>query len=407
MLLSVQCAVAFSELKAELLQFNPSQTRTPELTQTEAHLSLPMIMGEINRWYGFNTMPIFQDLIKKITTKEKQYLSCCYSFYTGTANTWISLGDVYKKLYELFNQGKPPLTDIRVFKWLSAPKKTLLELLKAGFTNGNMVDDTMPLLKSYVISANLAPFGNVNFPGECTFEYFLNAKSHTPISDTFYTATLAIFGLSENEVKLFIPELQKLPDYLNIKLQKPAGSNNATEDWNPQTLTQIFIPKALADKIAYITWIQGIPFEESLISWVENNARTSFGKILSYKDLKTPLENIRTELITKKGTHPLHKAMLSGIMQNKYIPSKYLEQYRYVPYLVPNLNFMQARINLYFDDIEKLRTSGIKMFDYRLTTPEQEKNYQEALNTVCQKIYDFKKAKDAQEKLTPVTAPAA
>ena len=60
---------------------------------------------------------------------------------------------------------------------------------------------------------------------------------------------------------------------------------------------------------------------------------------------------------------------------------------------------MQARINLYFDDIEKLRTSGIKMFDYRLTTPEQEKNYQEPLNTVCQKIYDFKKAKDAQEKL--------
>jgi len=373
MLLSVQCAVAFSELKAELLQFNPSKMG-PALTQTEAHLSLPLIRSEVNNWYHLDTMPVFQEFTEKISTKEQDYLDCCYTFYTGTTNTWITLGDVYKKLYELFHQTL--LSNIRVFKWLPAPKKTTLDLLRSEFAKGGMINDNSVALKSYLISANLAPWGNVSFPGECTAEYILNAKSNTPLNDRFYLQTLALFGLSETDAQQFIPELKELPTFLNVTLKKPKEGS-----WSPQTLTQIFIPKAVADKIAYIAWVQGVPFEESLISWVENKSKKSFGKAPLYTATMQALDDIRAEFLKTNGAHPVHTAMLTGIMQNRYIPSKFLELYRHAPHLVPNLNFMQARINLYFDDIEKLRTSGIKMFDYRLTTPEQEKNYQEALNT--------------------------
>lgn len=370
------------------------------MTQSEAHLSIPAIRNTVEKWYHLSKVPYYQELFNSIVSKERQFNTTHYVFYNAFTNEWRVPQDLYLKLYAKFHPGAADIKDFRAFRWLPADHVTPKELLKKEFLEHGMINDNEWRVKANMLSTNLALFGNVGFPGECTFEYFLKAKSNTKVDPAIFQAILGIFGANDK----YIAEISALAD--TYFLVEPLLNGNA-----PQTLSQIFIPKEMADQVAYVAWIQGIPYEEKLATWVISQGQNKFGKTPIYnnealalkqgvKTSSTVLQEIRQLFKDKQTQHPLFKQILEGIEQGKYRISPLLDEYKTEPFVVPSLNHLQARLIVTPSCVGNIK-ANVQVFVYDRIPQELKDAYNDELDRIVDKI--FKERVAAGAKIEPET----
>lgn len=375
-----------------------------KMTQSEAHISVPLINKMVQRWYSFKKTPYFKQLYDAVTTKEREFNDSHYAFYNAFSNEWRVPQDLYLKLYERFHPLTMDINDFRAFRWIPVDHKTPTELIKEEMVNHGLVNDNEWRLKTYLLSTNLALFGNTGYPGECTFDYYLKAKSNTKVSEQIFKGILDIFDDPTKYVEgetpalyRYLPEIMNLDQYLAAK-PLPDGSE-------PQSLAQIFIPKSIVDKVAYIAWVQGIPYDAQLANWVMSTVKKSEGTAPLYPPTKALLENIRELFKDQQENHPLFKSILNGIEEGKCQISTFLDQYKEAPYLIPGLNNIQARLIVSPEFIGSIGTD-VKVFTYDKIPADKKKAYEDKLNKIVDKIFTAKIAR-AKAQTLALENPAA
>ncbi len=352
-------------------------------TQTEAHLSVPVIQKEVERIYDFSKNNYYKELYNQVVVREREH-SDCYCFYSAFTNEWRVPQDLYLAIYESITPVSTVIKDFRAFRWIPVDHQTPEQYLKNEFLNNGMVNDNDFQVKAYLLSTNLALFGNVGFPGECTFEYFINAKSHAFVDDAVFKGVLDIFddptqykSGEEPVLYKYIPRIKRLTNLLS--------STPLSNFKKPQSLSQICIPKSLVDEVGYISWVQGIPYEDKLVNWISVESQSQLGKQPVFTYAAPVLKNVRKLFKDEKQKHPLFKEVLEGIEQGKYRLSTILEEYINNPRLVPGLNNLQARLIItpkYMGNV----ASGIKVYLYDRISTENKKKYEQELSAIVAEI---------------------
>jgi hypothetical protein len=380
--------VGLSCLMVWTLSMQPmlSKRRTSQksMTQSEAHFNVPLIRSTIQEVYNFDKNAYLKDLFKKVVDKERSFNDTHYVFYNAFSNEWRVPQDLYLELYKRLHPLTINIEDFRTFRWIPVTHQTPKEFLKKEMEEHGLVNDNEFRLKMYLLSTNLALFGNVGFPGECTIEYFLNAKSNTNVSDAVFKGILDIFDspkdYKEGEEPVlykFLPEIAALNDHLKVI---PIANGQ-----EPQTLSQIFIPKEIVDTVAYVAWVQGNPYDEKLVNWVEQTLKPSVAIAPAYAKTAPFLQEIRELFADQKTKHPLFNKILDGIEKGSYTISPLLQEYKTTPELVPGLNNLQARLILSPEYVGN-PSANVKVFTYDRIDRKKKSNYEKALNDLANRI---------------------
>lgn len=335
----------------------PAQKTTDLFTQSQAHMSVPEIKKLIDNTY--DTKP-YKKLIDSILNKEKEYADY-YVFYHGIDNSWRTPQDLYTRLYKHFNQAQ--LSQLKDFIFLRFDGTATLSsindfLITKTKENGLLNDHT---ISSDLIAVNLALFGNVGTPPECTWEYFIKSRGHANPSQTTYANVLNIFGLSHK----YITELISLTDLYKTK---------------EETILQIFIPKNTVNSIGYLAWIRGIPADQEVMHTVTRSVQEK-------KFIKTApaLDHYSKLFKQEQEKNPLFKKLIARIESGEFSLNYFLDFYRNRPTEIQDINNFQARLFLTHDVLLN-PLSGVKMFRYSTATNDQIKKYEEKLDTIIKKI---------------------
>lgn len=335
----------------------PAEVTTDLFTQSQAHMSLPEIKKLIAATYDIKP---YQKLIDAILAREKEYAND-YVFYHGLDNVWRVPQDVYTRLYFHFNPLSAHFEKNFIFLRFedihvpSPVQDFLVTQLKAG---GLINDHLMGL---FLIAANLALFGNVGVPPECTWQYFVKSRGHAAPNRATYERIMNKFGLTYQ----YIDELMSL---INVY---------QTEE---QTILQIFVPKDKVDKIGYLAWIRGIPAHQKTINMVLRSVNDkAFPKTASALDYYTEVFKEEQEF------NPIFENLLERVKAGEFNLSYFLNFYRNRPDEIEGINNFQARL-VVTPGVLLNPLSGVKIFRYSTVKPEQLQKYEQKLDMIIKKI---------------------
>jgi hypothetical protein len=368
----------------------------PEQTQTEAYLSLPMLKGLVFSRYPFLTEPKWQSFINKIINRERQYNDTHYVFYHAFSKAWLVPGDFYLALYKRLRPINMAIEDFRFLRFEPTATKDVNSFLIQELNAEGLVHDHTPSARAAMISVNFSLFGNTNNDGESSFHYFLKPTSHATVGDWMWESILKQFHAPIDPT--VIKQLAALDStYLSPELKNKG-------DPSEQAILQIFVPKELVDRVAYLSYIEGIPHDRKLINWIESIAKDSPNRSMHYDKAKDVTQAIRT-LFKERPDHPLKQQILSEIKNNAFYVSPFLEEYKKNPQLIPKLNEIQAR--LFFTAEGLLHPSNnVLFFEYDFIPPEKKAAYHKALNNIADKValqVLAKAIKASQSVPTPAT----
>jgi hypothetical protein len=330
---------------------------TDIFTQSQAHMSVSEVKKLISTTYDIKP---YQKLIDSVLAREKEYADD-YVFYHGIDNEWRTAQDVYSRLYGHFKFVSQQ--DMKNFIFLrfqdpqgpSSVQDFLVSKLKEG---GLLNDHTMGL---FLIAVNLALFGNVGNPPECTWQYFIKSRKHIIPNRLTYEKIMDQFGLTHK----YIDELMAL-----IKLYQ------TTE----QTILQIFIPKDKVDFIGYLAWIRGIPAHQKTMNMVLGSVKNkTFPKTAPALDYYTNIFKQEQE------ANPVFKNLVERVKGGDFSLSYFLNFYRNRPNEIEDINNFQARL-IVTPEVLLNPLSGVKIFRYSTATPAQLQKYQEKFDVIIKKI---------------------
>ncbi|HXW86012.1 MAG TPA: hypothetical protein VEK38_01575 [Candidatus Bathyarchaeia archaeon] len=382
--------IQFFLLFITFLMYEKLFSAESSFTQSEAHLSLGKIRKLIKTRYdnlrkkgdiviqGTSTgaleydekpLEMYLDLIASTLAKEGEFKKTHYVFYHGQTSEWRIAQDLYHRLYETFSLKGGKLTNFEFLRfqpseYTKTPSEFLQEQMKddEGY---DLINDNEGNLFLLLLSANLALFGNMSFPGECTWEYFINILTRKTPSQGIIEGILNTFGVTHT----YIDEIMDLGNLLQVTPE--------------QQLFQIFVPKNLVDTIAYLAVIEGIPADKNIVTWAIKNLPKKFEK--SYTPFKKKLEELR-EIIREKGEkNRLFAKLIARIDEGDFSVQTLLHIYCNNPETIDNINYLQARL-LFTKNILLNPFVGIKMFRYTRFSKKQELAYQTRLGQVIEKI---------------------
>ena len=228
------------------------------MTQSEAHLSIPNIRQEVESWFHINDNPLVQDIWKKAIPRERQFNDTHYVFYHATSNIWRIPQDLFLKLYIEPRKGNKRIESFRAFRFIDAQDMTARAFVQDMLQKYGGVDDTKEEQRKHLLAANLALFGNVGDHHESSFNYFLDARSNRWIAEEDIRSVLDFFGLKEAPIK----DILNLTDYLlgeEVRLRYKIADETGFRTMRPGTLYQIFLPKEVVDKYVYFSRYMGVP----------------------------------------------------------------------------------------------------------------------------------------------------
>jgi|GEM_PF-1283969 len=344
-------------------------SQSNRFTQTEAHLFLPRIRELITTTYKVEP---YLNLISKVIFNEAKYRDTHYAFYNTTSNMWRLAQDLDTRLFARFN----PTIESDKFKFLrfnnefinsTAQGFLVNELKEKGLVNDNTD------IKSIMLSVNLSLFGNVGFSGECSWDYFVDPKSHAAPWRETYEKMMIKYGLTDK----YIDELMTLVDIYNTK-----------ED----TILQILIPKNKVDEIGYLAWVRGIPAHGETVKFILNTASTknyTFGT-------KPVFDKLTEEFAQQKETNPLYKSMIEDVEKGAFSLDSFLKVYCNKPWDLKEINDVTARL-LFTPSVLGDPESGVII--QRLSTVPQIKlkEYNDRLNAIIEKMVAEKEAAEDAE----------
>lgn len=351
------------------------------MTQSQAHLSVPEVRKLVDKWYNMDKNPYFKKLYDQIVAKEKQFNNSHYVFYNGFTTAWRVPQDLYIKLYAKLHPSTASIENFRAFRWMPVDYQNPKEFLKKELIEHGIVNDNVNRLKAFLLSTNLALFGNVGLTGECTFQYFLETKSHTSVEDWAFKGILDLFDKpdangEEPILYKYVPRLMGLIKYLK---GDPLKLANGRVYEQPQSFSQIFVPKDLVDDVAYLSWVQGIPFDARLADWLQSAQRKEHTRPAAF------IKSLKKTFVGEQFENPLFKSIVGKIERGEFAISKALDKYKSAPKTVPHINHLQARL-LFFSEYFNIG-ANIKVFDYNRIPQANLKKYEQELDSIVNSIF--------------------
>lgn len=365
-----------------------------EYVQSEAHLQVPAVKEKmakfIQRVPGDPNQPEipltpnqmivpYLNIIAAALNKEVELKNTHYVLYNASNNEWRVPQDMYKKLYIKYNKIASSLDDFVFVRFTNAPSINAQDFLKESIAEWGGVNDNIQEVRNVMMSMNLDIFGGVGTPGECTWNFFTEAKSHRWPFPTNYYDVLKSFDITYN-IETLAKEAQELSKML--------------VDASPeQTLMQFCIPQNKIDDVAYVAWILGFPAHAKSMELVEAllEDKPRVGSITG------PAVKKVMKRFKKEDNNPVYKELIDAAANGEFGISGFMETMRNNPFKIKDLNEIQARLFV-TNDIFKNPSSGVKVYTY-ITTPKNiQDDYKRRLDALVAKIISQEQAKTPAQK---------
>jgi hypothetical protein len=340
------------------------------LTQTEALMSLPKNQVKIAQLHNLSK---YEPIIQAALAKEQEYRSCCYVFYSSVPLRLFQ--DVARKLYKrsglalgAFKDKSFQLIRFTLKDPFYSQYKDVTDFLLQETQKNGVVDDNDNRLKTILVSTNVALFGNADFPGESTWHYFNNPQGWAQAKREWLENSLSSFGYPTTYVDEL---LNLLPDL--------RGTSE---------LFQFIIPKELVNKIGYLSWRQGVPFDPHFIDAVLGgvNLTESSQESRGFGGTNSLIYKFKDRYKAKDPEAiKLADYMLAQIKNGKFYLFPRLSDYRNNPASLPGMMYYQARLLVHMDTLLN-PNSGIKIYRYSTLSPEREKVYRSKLSEIMKKM---------------------
>jgi len=345
---------------------------TPDrFTQTEAHLHLSSVRKLVNDSYRVEP---YLDVVSTVIANEARFRASHYAFYNTTSNMWRLAQDLYTRLYARFNPGqeKSHFTFLRFND--ESVNSTAQGFLVNELREKGLVDDNSET-GAILLSVNLSLFGNVGFPGECSWQYFVLPQGHkAPRRETFENM-MKKFGLTDK----YIDELMALiPIY----------------DTKEDTIVQVLVPKEKIDQIGYLAWVKGIPAHQGTI-----NAILAASRSKAFYKVKTTMEKLTERFAAEKENNPLYKDMMAAVLAGDFSLDSFLKVYCNKPWDIKEINDVTARL-LFTPDVLLNPDSGVKFYRFSTVHSDKLKEYSTKLNAIIDRLIAEKDAQDDAETVS-------
>jgi hypothetical protein len=340
-------------------------------TQTEAHLYLPAVRKLITKHYKVEP---YLNIVSQAIVNEAKHRNTHYAFYNTTSNMWRVAQDLDTLLFARFHPG----VDSSQFKFLRFNNEFINSTAQGFLVNElkqkGLVDDNTAT-GMILLSVNLSLFGNVGFPGECSWEYFVNPQGHKSPWRELYENMMNKYGLTHK----YIDELMKLTDIY---------------DTEEDTILQVFIPKNKVDEIGYLAWVKGIPAHGDTIELIKKKA----GKKGFMQGVKPTMEKLTEDFAQQKEKNPLYKGMMESIVAGDFSLDSFLKVYCNEPWDLKEINDVTARL-LFTPSVLGNPKSGVIIYRLSMVPHQKLKEYKDRLNAIIDKVVAAKEAEeDAQLK---------
>lgn len=400
-----------SKLSQAPVSSSPAALAT-EYTQSEAHLQIPDVKEKMASFIMRvpqdpakpeyprtpNEMVVpYLNIVNAAINKEKELQNTHYAFYNASNNEWRVPQDLYKKLYIHYKKPGSQLDDFAFVRFGNAKSIKAQDFLNENIAQWGGVNDNIGSVRDVVMSTNLFLFGNVGFPGECTWNYFLETKSHRIPAAYNYQEILNAFNLTY-DIEALAKEAGALCEMLIN------SANNSTQK-GVQTLFQFFIPKTKVDDVAYIAWVLGFPAHPKSLDLMEEIMKKKImveGKLVDKprvgaytgKAVKQVIKRFKSEKATPQD-NAVYKELIEAAANGNFGISGFMEALCNNPFGMSNYNVNETQGRLLVTDpIFQNPASGVKVFNY-FTTPEDiQRDYMNKLNALVQKIIAAESAKE-------------
>lgn len=371
---------------------------TEGYVQSEAHLQLDDVKEKmanfIMRVPGDPNKPVRQlspnqivtpylNTVAAVLNKEVEFKNSHYAFYQGTNNEWRVPQDLYKKLYIHYKKPGSQLSDFAFVRFSNIKSIKAQDFLQENIAEWGGVNDNAGEVRDVVMSVNLALFGNVGFPGECTWNYFIEAKSHRwPLANNYYEV------LNAFDVTYDIEALAKEAQVLSEMLVDASSE---------QTLLQFFVPQNIVDDVAYVAWILGFPAHPKSMVLMEELMK---GKVRVGTFTGPAVKKVMKRFRNDKD-NPVYKELVQAAASGDFGMSAYLDALCTDPFAsdLNNVNETQARL-LVTNEAFKNPASGVKVFTYFTTPQNIQQQYMQKLDQLAAKIIAQESSKSPQQKAT-------
>lgn len=361
-----------------------------EYVQSEAHLQVDEVKKELEKislYYKGGVkdprspnelVTPYMNIIAAAINKEVALKNSHYAVYNGQDNVWRVGQDLYKQLYAYKN----PLQSVKDFifvRFSDLPSIKAQDFLQENVAKWAGVNDNIQEVRDVLIACNLSLFGSVGTQGECTWNYFLTAKSHRTPTALHYHQILKAFDMSY-DIELLAKEAQVLSDMLV----------NATPE---QTLLQMFIPQNKIDDMVYISWILGVPYHQKSVALME--------KLMKGKERTGSVTGPIVRAVMKKmkkdpAYKELYEELKAAVENGDFGVRAFMDEYRNKPWSIKNVNEIQGRL-LTTKDIQD-PSSGIKVFSYFTTPRDIQEDYLKKLDALVKKIVEQENRKTPEQK---------
>ncbi len=353
--------------------------------QTLAHLSAREVQSKIGdlRNVGRN-----KDIIKRLLDREKSHYKDYYTFYSAIPymmlfqdvaqqaylHTYGAIGALQRNAFQFVRYN---YTDPIFNQYHDVTDFLIKEISKTGTVN-----DNEPRLKTILLSTNLALFGNIGFTGESTWHFFANPQPWVQLKPIFLINCLKYFGY---------PNAEKFADeFLALNKYLVDGNNNL-----PTTIMQIFIPKNIANAVAYVSWRHGIPFDPDYIKTVLNRRSMSFGPgdDLPYETIKELTEKFlqKWKAGDAKAKETVNN-LLQRVQKGDFRVNPFLDHYMQDPNSITSINYHQARI-LITNNILLNPKSGVEVFrEHSPVEQDKLKQYKAELDAIFKRMDEARTA---------------
>jgi hypothetical protein len=337
---------------------SPANTKPDRFTQTEAHLYLQPIRKLIDKNYPHTEAHL--DVVATVIANEAEHKDTHYAFYNTTSNVWRLAQDLYTRLYAYENPGATS----KDFKFLrfndESVNSTAQSFLVNELKEKGLVDDNTET-GAIMVSVNLSLFGNVGFPGECSWEYFIHPQGHKEPKRETYEKMMDRFGMSHK----YINELMSL-----VKIY----------DTKEDTIVQILVPIEKIDDIGYLAWVKGIPAHGATISWVLKHAKNK-----QFAHTAPTLDKLKERFAKQQGKNKLFEDMLADVQAGEFSLASFLKGYRNKPWDIEHINDVTARL-LFTPDVLLNPQSGVKFFRFSTVSNDKLREYNARLNSIINKM---------------------
>lgn len=366
---------------AEELFRKVESDRSKGLTQTEAQLSIKSLQPKIKE---SDNLVLNKQTIINCLDRERLYFKNFDTFYTSIPYTFL-FQEIARMLFErkvgrLGELGKKSFQFIRfnfqdpTYNIHASVKEFLTVEIKA---NG-IVDDNKIDIKTILVSTNLSILGNAGLTGESTWYFFNNPQPWGEVNRQWLETMIKSYDYSID----FVDELIAVNEYLKNE-KGELGS----------VLFQIFVPKKLVNKIGYVSWRIGIPYDETYVR--DAFALVGFKKpdinYYSYAELKEAAAAFSQKWKQKDpAALKIGNDLLKKVEDDAFNLALFLDKYMKTPEEVPNLNTHQARLLITNEGLLN-PLSGIKIFrEYPSVTPEKLKIVKTKLKEIMTRMDEEK-----------------